>query len=630
ISQPSSDQGRTQFDLNLKTLGQNEARQAVIGAIKVTAVGVLTAPVSRGDRISFSGKIRPIRNFTNPGGFDYRQYLRFNGIDGSVYIKAHTITVTPDQRRINWMKTVDRARSHIAFLIETVSEGDERGVLKALLIGDKQEISDDLTQQFSRAGLSHLLAISGLHVGIVAGVALWIAIRILSYVPFLLWNARVKKLAAILSIIPVILYGLLAGMSPSTQRAVIMIAIFLLTFLIEREQESFNTIATAAMLILILHPPSLFSISFQLSFVSVLAIVAGMSLIYRKDPDQPKLSLKQKLTSPVLVSLFATAGTFPIVMYYMNQFSLVSPAANFLVVPLMGFGVVPSGLLAICLYPFTVTGAEWILSISRELLHLSLILARFFGDLPFAFATTITPSFLEMGCYYLLLLILYQLATVDHPVTMPGYKKTDNAHFRKSYVAILAVLGIVAVCDVIFAVYQRLYHSDLHVTVLDVGQGNSSLVEFPKGPVMLIDGGGFSDQSAFDVGHRIVAPVLLKKRIQTIDILVLSHPDADHLNGLVYMVKQFHIGEIWATGETSDSDAYRDFREIIQDRQIPLPDFNTLNRDRWINGAAVRILYPPPDALNRMERGLWPDRNNNSMVISVSMGSASVLFPGDV
>jgi competence protein ComEC len=297
----------------------------------------------------------------------------------------------------------------------------------------------------------------------------------------------------------------------------------------------------------------------------------------------------------------------------------------------MGFGVVPSGLLAVCLYPFTVTGAEWVLSISRELLHVSLILARFFGDLPFASIMTITPSLLEMGCYYVLLFILYRLSdTAPCGDIPPEAGKTGHAPSRKPIVVLLMALGMVITGDVAVAVYQRLYHDDLCVTVLDVGQGNATLLEFPKGPVMLVDGGGFPDRSTFDVGYRIVAPVLLKKWIKTIDILVLSHPDADHLNGLVYMVTHFNIGEIWATGEISDSDAYREFREIIQDRQIPLPDFNTLKRDRQINGAAVHILYPPPDALNRMERGIWPDRNNNSIVVSVSMGSASVLFPGDV
>lgn len=631
ISQPSTRQDRTQFDLKLNTLGQNETWRPVIGAIRVTAVGNLTEPVARGDRVLFPGKIRSIRNFTNPGGFDYRQYLRFVGIDGSVYVKASAITVKPEQQFFNWMKSVDRARGRIASLIETVSQGDERAVLKALLIGDKQDISEDLTRHFSRAGISHLLAISGLHVGIVAGVAFWIFTRVLSYVPSLLRNARVKKVAAILSIPPIIFYGLLAGMSPSTQRAVIMIAIFMMTFLIERDQESFNSIATAALVILILHPPSLFSISFQLSFASVLAIVAGMSLIYRKNPDRPQLSWKQKLISPVLVSLFATAGTFPIVMYYMNQFSLISPVANFLVVPLVGFGVVPSGLMAICLHPFSVTGAEWILSFSRELLHVSLLLARFFGNLPFASVTTITPSLLEMGCYYVLLVILYQLATSErHPDAISGHPKTGRTHVPKPVVAVLGVLGIVIAFDIVIAIHQRLYHSDLRMTIIDVGQGNSSLVELPKGQVMVIDGGGFSDQSVFDVGHRIVGPVLLKKRIRTIDILVLSHPDADHLNGLVYMVKHFNIGEIWATGETSDSEAYREFRKIIRERQIPLPDFVTLNRNGQINGTTVRILYPPPDALKRMERGIWPDRNNNSIAVSVGMGSASVLFPGDV
>ncbi len=631
---PVSDSNRTRLVLDLISVSRENIRHPVRGAVKITATGQTAVPLSRGDVLSISGKIRPIRNFTNPGGFDYRRYLRFQDIDGSVYVPAQHISIVSSTPPSGWTHRMDRAREHIATRIESVATGDERAVLKALLIGDRSEISPELTRRFARAGLSHVLAISGLHIGIVAGTAWFLFIRILSWSGFLLRHALVRKAGGILSIFPVLLYGFLAGMTPSTQRAVIMAVILLLTFLLERDQESFNTIAVAAFLILVIHPPSLFSISFQLSFASVLAIVAGISSLSSRSSDPPKWSLRKKITTPIWVSLLATAGTFPLVMYYMNQFSLVSPVANFVVVPIIGFGVVPLGLLSASLYAVFPPAGDWFLSVTRDLLHVILIPARFLGELPLASIHTVTPTPIQLVCYYVFLGCLYiwfstrSLSAAETDV--PQEKFIFPVIFRKRLIPVAGVVILLFLVDSGKMLAERLLHSDLRVTILDVGQGNSALVEFPKGPVMLIDGGGFPDHSAFDMGERVIAPLLGRKWIRTIDFLVLSHPDSDHLNGLVYIAGHFDIGEVWSNGDSTESPSFQKFIDIVQTKGISHPPFADLVSDRTINGTQVRILHPPPPTSGQAGPRPWKDRNNNSLVVSVRLGTVSILFPGDI
>jgi len=174
-------------------------------------------------------------------------------------------------------RILGRARTAISNFIEQNSREEPKEVLKALIVGDKTGISQSLREAFNRSGTGHLLAISGLHIGIVATVAFVMFRWVLSHVKPFLWYAWTRKGAAILSMIPVLAYGLIAGMSPSTQRAVIMVVVFLMTFLFAREHDPINTLALAATLILVIHPPSLFSVSFQLSFAAVFSILYGMS-----------------------------------------------------------------------------------------------------------------------------------------------------------------------------------------------------------------------------------------------------------------------------------------------------------------------------------------------------------------
>ncbi len=667
---PRKINNRTRFHLQVTSLDGDGQTRVVSGKLRVTAVGD-TPDLSVGDWVRFSSRIRSLTNFKNPGGFDYKKHMAFKSIRATAYVKRGTLVVIDKHPVGGILRIIENARSAFAGLIEKSGHTQAQGVFRALIIGDRSRISPETRQAFNRAGVGHLLAISGLHIGIVAAVAFGFFRRLMTRFRSLLWRAWTRKGAALLSLPPVFAYGMIASFSPSTQRAVIMVSIFLLTFLFEKEQDPFNTLGLAALVILIADPPSLFSISFQLSFTAVFAIIYGFSWVQKWTPA-PKAQVKAKrrlrytgrMVSFFLVSFFAVFGSLPLVAVYFNQISIVGLAANFVVVPLVGFGTIPLGLMALFLLPLSTTAAFWCIQAGSGILTFALGVVQFFADLPFAAVKIFTPSLLEIGCFYVLCWALLNLrrepcyeavntlsgagaslksVTSNFEMPLSGVdsdrRKSPNIfrslQFKRisrndlAKAALVLVLIALAV-DTSYWVYQRFGYADLRLTVIDVGHGCSSLLEFPGGYTLLIDGGGFADNSAFDVGAAIVAPLLWRKKIRTVDTLILSHPNSDHLNGLIYIAGHFHVKKIWTNGEAQNTLGYKNFMAVIANKKIALPSFADITRSHWINGVKLDLLYPPPGFLKRKEKEKWRNTNNNSLVIKVSMGSTSFLFPGDI
>ncbi|MEJ2024576.1 MAG: ComEC/Rec2 family competence protein, partial [Deltaproteobacteria bacterium] len=173
------------------------------------------------------------------------------------------------------------------------------------------------------------------------------------------------------------------------------------------------------------------------------------------------------------------------------------------------------------------------------------------------------------------------------------------------------------------------FEDSLRVTFLDVGKGNSALVEFPKGKKMIIDGGGFS-RGDFDVGEMVVAPFLWHSKILEVDYLVLSHPQSDHMNGLRFIAEHFHPKEFWYSGDAVDVPAFKELLRMVKEKGITVRTPVDLKRGLVINGVRVELLHPRPGEKRPFESidGKW--LNNRSLVLRISNGGTSFLFPGDI
>ncbi len=291
--------------------------------------------------------------------------------------------------------------------------------------------------------------------------------------------------------------------------------------------------------------------------------------------------------------------------------SLVSIPANLTTIPILGIWIIPLGLLSAITVPFSTGVAGFFLNIGSWGLNIMMDIITFWSRLPGSSIWMVTPNLFEILVFYSLILFTF------------FFKR-----FRWAKIG-LAVVIVLALSDVAYWVTKVRFNRDFQVTFLDVGKGNAALVSFPGGKKMLIDGGGFSSGS-FDVGKMVVAPYLWHSKIRCIDYLVLSHPQADHMNGLRFIARFFHPKEFWYNGDEVDTATFRELMAIIQTQNIKKMLPADLKREIRINGARVRILHPDPDTGVLSIKDDKKRLNNNSLVLKITYGETSFLFPGDL
>jgi competence protein ComEC len=592
-----------------------------------------------GDIIRVKTRLNMPHNFNNPGGFDYKRYLLLRNIRVRGFINNPSKIALIQENRGNYFKIrLEHVRTSIRNLISETAPDENGKILQALLLGEKGEIPDGILENFKRTGISHVLAISGLHIGIIAFLSLSIIKIIMRSSEYLLLRFDMLKISVLFAIVPVIIYAFVAGFGISTVRATIMILTFLVAILIGRERDLLNILALAAFIILIIAPASLFDISFQLSFTAVAAllmIVPRLSIfIPHEDSHEsmPASTVKRKIMTTVLIFIFAslaaTIGTLPLIAFYFNRISTITLLSNILVIPVIGFVVLPLGLTAIAITPFTSSLAVVLLQIASFFVGSAVSLINFLASFSFSSVFVTTPTLFEIALYYLFVTLVVVL------IDRWNRKKTPLEHTeykRTGAVVILALVGIVVV-SLLFIAHVHISGKNtgyLQTTVIDVGQGSSTLIEFSGGKKMLIDGGGFYD-TKFDIGRYVVAPFLWHQRIKKIDIVVLTHPDQDHFGGLIYILEHFDVDEVWSNGEYAHCDQYKEFSKVIRKKNVFHRIVSRNTPDITIGDTAVKILHPALPITRKAAASGRNNFNDNSVVLKMTYGAISMLFPGDI
>lgn len=594
----------------------------VTGKIKLTIYGIqpekgYVPEIKYGDVIRFKSSIKSIHNFNNPGGFDYVRYMTFKSVFGSAWAEREKIEILNHGKNfgifLSFLRSVEDYRSNFSsFIFRKISDKNTAAVLTALVTGEKQHLGKKLRKEFSKAGASHILAISGLHLSIVAGIFFYFFKWLLSFFTPLLIRGWNRKGAAVMTLFPLIFYGLLSGFSPSTKRALVMVIIFMFSFVVQEESDSLNSLAAAGIAILIMDPGALFSISFQLSFTAVLSIILGFILI-KKLPSSKKKNFQTRLILFIFTSFCAIAGTNILVMYYFNIISFVGIFTNLLIIPCAGFAAVPLGLSALFAHPFSVTLSGLLVKCCEMILTPCLIFIHYISNFSFTWARTITPDLIEISCYYVFFAGIFLLLKEEK---------------RPGLFCIISALVIFSGNEILW-INKRFFNQNLCVTILDVGQGSSALIEAPKGKRILVDGGGFSYFANFDTGEYIVAPFLWQKKIMTLDMVVLTHPEADHMNGLVYIFNNFKVKTFIKNCDTRKTIAYGDLmKSVVKNGSRVDIIYNNKKRITMGSGAYLDFLNSFIRCSDKEE--VHKNLNNNSVVFRLVFKNASIFFPGDI
>ena len=626
-------------------------------------------PFRYGDFIRFHARLRTPRNFQNQGGFDYEKYLRFRGILVRGFIKDATGFIVLRRERGNPLRTrLEHFRDLIRNAILEKAPGTEGKIIQAMILGDQKEIPREVMEKFNRTGTTHIIAISGFNIGMVAVFSLFLA-RLCLKTEYLLLKWNVAKLSMFFAIFVVILYTFIAGAGISVVRASIMVAVFLCAILLNREGDLYNTLSLAAFLILILTPYSLFDISFQLSFAAVAALIFFMPKWLALMPSPPPRvaagltrqwtlqQINKALRGIViffLASLSATLGTLPLILLYFNRFSLITLVANFVCVPILGVVAIPVCLAIILAVPLSTTLADGVIRLSELLVQISLFFIDRLAALPWASVYVSTPTLPEIGAFYLLL--LWGGLLLKWFATRRNSKTTLKIPLLMKAIPVILVLFFSI--DGVHLYIRGIQQGRLSLTAVDVGQGNSILIRLPGGKTMLVDGGGFFDDS-FDLGKFVLAPYLWHERISRIDTVVLTHPHPDHLQGLLFILENFHVREVWTNGDTSDTELYLSFRRIIREKGIVLRTLSDRTPAMDVSGVGIHFLNPegnaskkemadapairpddddtakkdppaPQPSVAKSAARLFDTTNDRSLALKLSFGERRFLLPADI
>lgn len=309
-----------------------------------------------GERVSALTKLRPPSPPVYPDGFDFRKYAYFRGW-GAVGFTLSEFTILEPNSKKTVTDFFANLRHVISHQLDQMKDQQAASVAKALLLGERSAVPEKILEQVRDAGLAHLLAISGLHVGLMAGFIFFLVRGLLACIPFVALRYPIKKIAAIFALMAVIFYMLLVGAPITTQRAVVMTGLVFIAILFDRTAISFRTAAFAALIIMVLQPEAITEVSFQLSFAAVLSLISFYEWAYKKLPkDFYGRSFLNRFSVYFLgvgvTSLIASLATMPFTLYHFQSFPLLGIVSNLAAIPLVSFIIMPLGVMAVLMTPF--------------------------------------------------------------------------------------------------------------------------------------------------------------------------------------------------------------------------------------------------------------------------------------
>ena len=548
-----------------------------------------------GNYLQLSGTYYKGREMRNPGEFDYNKYLNSLGISGVLNIYGVKDLTVINNKGNFFKSTIFSIRKFIDQEIKSLHNKQTGSLLKGLLLADRSEIDYVTKTQFINAGVIHVLAVSGLHVGFVVIIFIFLFGRLNIYH------------RSILTIIGLLAFMFITGLQPSVFRATVMAVIIIIAFMTNRSTNLFNSLALASIIILVLNPQEIFNPGFQLSFSAVLGIALFYSPIEKMIR---RIELKSKAIRYILlfmaVSLSAQIGTLPLTLIYFGKLSIISLFANLFVIPIIAI-VVGLGIFTLIINIISPFVAVYFAVTNELITKLLFLIVGFSGSQSFSYIAFKNFSLYDALLFYFFFFFLILIL------------KEINTTFMKTIVIILAVLNFLLLTTL--DNYSLLIRGKLTVYAIDVGQGDAILVKFPKGTTALIDAGNATP--SFDNGEKVILPLLEYLGIKRIDYGFISHIDADHYAGFVSLVNAGVVRKIFKP--EIDSSLSKDIRleKYLRENKIPVEYYK--KEILKIDGVRIYVLNTRSIIKNKNL-----STNNKSGILKMVYGNTSFLFTGDM
>jgi competence protein ComEC len=530
-----------------------------------------------GDEWQLQVRLKRPHGLSNPGSFDFDQSDFFKGIRAKGYVvngSANQLLYSNKSHDI-----VGRVRQRLDAAVQKhLGDNPMTGIIRAVTVGDKSGITQAQWTVFQRTGTNHLIAISGLHIGLVSGLFFALVNFCWRCFPRLCLRMPSIRVAAFAGILAAFIYSALAGFEVPTQRALIMLIFFMGSLLFKKRLRPWHAWSWAMIVVLIVNPLNVLSPGFWMSFIAVGGLIYGLSGRLQEHGLWWKWGRAQWVM---------TLAIMPVTIIVFQQASLVAPLANALAIPWVGLIVVPLSLVA-CFFSFSWTISSVLFYVASKAMQGFWFVLKTLSSFPEVAWLHAMPNL------YILTITVFGVFILLSPKGLPG-----------------RMLGALCLLPLIFYQAPRPAMNDFSLTLLDVGQGLSSVIQ-TKNHVLVFDtGADYGD--GFNMGSVVLIPYLRDRGITHLDTLVVSHGDNDHIGGAASLLQQFPAKQVF----TSVPDRFKTILPASSALSL------CLSGQSWVwDGVSFQFLFPVPSLL-----GL---DNNSSCVLKISNGTHSVLLTGDI
>ncbi len=595
------------------------------------------APYFRyGDRLLIEGVIEEPPDLE---AFDYAAYLARQGI--VEVLDARSVKLVGEGEGSTFYRSLYEFRRQLAASIATAVPEPQAALGQATLLGLRRNIPSDMMEAFRRTGTAHLLAISGLHVGILLGISLSVSAALLG---------RKHHLHLIAPLLVIWLYGLLSGMSPSAMRACIMGSVYLVSLAFGRQRGSLAPIGCAAAVMVAVSPSVIYSISFQLSFAAIAGIAAFTDLFgdrlrsyierlvrHRSIPQSILRAPLAGVTGMLAISLAATLATLPLLAFHFERVSTLGIPASVLTLPALPFLIVSSAGTALTGLASTTFAMPfgWIAwGAGKYLTGVVALLAEapgasidiggiagaavagYYGALAMAYGAASGRSGAMRG-------ILRRIGGARGSVGAPRAGNRFRGGRIATWLLVPAAFAVSFTWSQAVMGDNDLGDDHLRVAFLDVGQGDAVFIETPSGRQVVVDGGERPLLMARLLGER------MRFSDRHIDIVAASHPNSDHIGGLLQVLERYDVGAVMERRIEYESATYEAWARAVDEEQTQGARVIEASAGQVIvldNDVRLEALWPPEELL----RGTGSDADNASLVLRLIYGEVSFLLTGDV
>ncbi|MDI1279591.1 DNA internalization-related competence protein ComEC/Rec2 [Methylobacter sp.] len=568
---PEQDEKRVRFDFITRegVYDANQSGQQLPAKLRLSWY-YPDQPVKAGQQWVFTVKLKRVHGTMNPGGFDYERWLFTEGVGATGYVRPSPKPVLLG-RDSAWSSISVWRQSITDQLSNALGNSASLALIKALTIGDGNSVTQEQWEVFRKTGTTHLVVISGSHIGLIAGLVYFLMLKLWAWTGWLAWSPQ--KVAAVSAVLVAIFYSGLAGFSVPTQRSVVMLSIAMAAIILQRNSRPFNTLSIALFAVLIVDPLAVLSAGFWLSFLAVSVIVYAVS---------GRLGKLGSVWGAIKINGVTSVGLSPLLLLFFQQVSLIAPLANLIAVPVISLLVVPLSLLAVIIMFILPALANKLFFLVDTVLQGLWWLLAHLAEIPMASINHALPS------YWALLFAVPGILLLLAPVGIPA-----------------RWLSLVLFLPLVFTDVKQPEAGDINMTLLDVGQGLSTVVQTTHHLLVYDTGAKFSEQS--DMGQSVLLPFLRSQGVAKIDSLIISHGDNDHIGGAVSLMRGMPTEKIL----TSVPQQLSEYAPI-----------ECVAGQSWLWDEVKFTMLAPQQA--------FVSENDNSCVLKIQSKYGTVLLTGDI